>query len=86
MALEDVQNGKGTPDTRFGSFVSGLLYRNLHNINPGNVEFLLRQPDCAVASAASDVQCLAGSNRVMVTVWTALWSGLPMSQGVEPSL
>jgi hypothetical protein len=55
VAFEDVQSGKRTPDVRFGSFVSGLLYRNLYNINPDNVEFLLRQPDCVVASAASDV-------------------------------
>jgi hypothetical protein len=41
VVVEDVQNGKSTAAIRFGSFFSGLLYRNLRNVNPGNIEILL---------------------------------------------
>src|SRR5215471_15302162 len=63
VAFQDVQHGESTRGIRFGRFVSGLLYRNLGNINPDNIEILLRQPDCVVAGSASYIQSLAGINR-----------------------
>src|ERR1035438_6010808 len=63
VVLEDVPHGKGTRDIGLGSFLSGLLYRNLGAVNSDHSEVLLREPDGVVASSASDFQSLAGSNR-----------------------
>src|ERR1017187_2349298 len=63
VALEEVQHGESTRHVRLGSFLPGLLYRNLRYINSDNSEVLLREPDGVVASSASDLQSLAGSNR-----------------------
>src|ERR1035438_9953325 len=63
VGLKDVEHCERTRHVRFGNFLSGLLYRNLGNINSDHVEVLLREPDSVVASSASDLQSLAGSNR-----------------------
>src|ERR1035438_6716801 len=63
VGLKDVEHCERTRHVRFGNFLSSLLYRNLGNINSDHVEVLLRKPDCVIASAASDLQCLTGSYR-----------------------
>src|ERR1017187_4925310 len=63
VGLKDVEHCECTRHVRFGNFLPSLLYRNLGNINSDHVEVLLREPDSVVASSASDLQSLAGSNR-----------------------
>jgi hypothetical protein len=40
VVVEDVQNGKSTPNICLGGFLAGLLYRNLEDVNPDNIEVL----------------------------------------------
>src|ERR1035441_5533451 len=63
VALEEVQHGIRTSDFRIGSFLPGLLNRNLRCINSDNSEILFREPDCVISSSTSDFESLAGSNR-----------------------
>src|ERR1039457_908208 len=62
VALEEVQHGILTSDFRIGSFLPGLLNRNLRCVNSDNSEVLFREPNCVVSSSASDFQSVAGSN------------------------
>jgi hypothetical protein len=61
-ALEEVQHGILTSDVRIGSFLPGLLNRNLRCVNADYQKALLREPNCVISSSASDFQSLAGSN------------------------
>src|ERR1039457_2103805 len=61
VALEEVQHGILTGDFRIGSFLPGLLNRNLRCINSDDCKGVLREPDCVIPGSASDVQCLTWS-------------------------
>src|ERR1017187_6094013 len=62
VSLEDVEHGERTRHVRLGSFLPGLLNRNLRYINSDNSEVLFREPNCVISSSASDFQSRAGSN------------------------
>src|SRR5689334_3162166 len=62
LACEDVEYTKTTFDIGLYSFLSRLFYGDVGNVNSYHVEVLLRKPDCVIASPASDIECLTGSN------------------------
>jgi hypothetical protein len=62
VAPEEVQDGeRACSFGRCGLFFR-FLYRNVGCIHPDDIESVLRQPDCVVASAAADLQCPTGSD------------------------
>jgi hypothetical protein len=62
VGLEEVQHNKSTWSICVGSFFVGLLDGDVGSINSDDLEALLREPNCVVASAASDLQRLAWSD------------------------